>query len=239
MKLIQWNCQGSFRTKNQRILSLKPDILLVAECECSEKLKFGKLTPEPNDHYWYGENTNKGICLFSYSDYKIELLDSHNSRFKYILPYKVSNTKEAFILFAIWAMNDKENWVARYIGQVWLAINYYTELFREPTILFGDFNSNKIWDYKERVGNHSDVVRFLEDFNIKSLYHEKTGVEHGKEVDPTFFMFRKENKPYHIDYCFASEYFRKQEYEFHVGKYNEWCDLSDHAPIIVRFDDIK
>lgn len=54
MKLIQWNCQGAFRTKNDKILSFHPDIIIVSECEKPEKLKFGKLTPMPNDYLWYG-----------------------------------------------------------------------------------------------------------------------------------------------------------------------------------------
>lgn len=45
-------------------------------------------------------------------------------------------------------MDNKENYEARYIAQVWLAINYYNDLLDKPSILIGDFNSNKIWDKK-------------------------------------------------------------------------------------------
>jgi exodeoxyribonuclease-3 len=204
MRLIQWNCQGSFRTKNDKILSLRPDILTVSECEKPEKLKFGKLTPTPNDYYWYGDSDNKGIGIFSYSDYKLELLDSFNPEYRYILPFRISGNGQDFTLFAIWAMDNKEFPEARYIGQVWRAINYYKELLNNSTILVGDFNSNKIWDYKDRVGNHTSVVNKLRDYDIHSLYHEHSKENQGKETKPTFYMYRKLDKPYHIDYCFAS-----------------------------------
>jgi len=233
MKIIEWNSQGAFRKKNEKILSSNPDILIISECENEEKLKFGKLTPKPNDFFWYGDNPNKGIGIFSYSDYKFELMKEFNPKFRYIIPIIVTGKDNSFVLFAIWAMDNKENREARYIGQIWLAINYYSELLDNNTILIGDFNSNKIWDYKDRVGNHTDVVKRLKEKKIFSLYHEQNSVEHGKEKDPTFFMYRKKEKPYHIDYCFASDKILKNGVEFLVGKFNDWNDLSDHTPIII------
>ena len=235
MKIIEWNSQGAFRKKNEKILSLNPDILIVLECENEEKLKFGKLTPEPNDFFWYGESPNKGIGIFSYSDYKFELLKEFNPKFRYIIPIKVTGKNNSFVLFAIWAMDNKENREARYIGQIWLAINYYSDfLLNDNSILIGDFNSNKKWDYKDRVGNHSDVVDKLKEKKIFSLYHEKMKLEHGSEKTPTFYMYRKKQKPYHIDYCFASERFLKKGFDFSIGKVDDWIELSDHTPIIIE-----
>src|SRR5690606_21910920 len=128
----------------------------------------------------------------------IELLPVYNSEFRYILPFCVTGHGDTFTLFAIWAMNNKENYQGRYIGQVWAAINYYTTLLKSPAILVGDFNSNKIWDRKGRTGNHSDVVQKLTDNNINSVYHQYFSAEQGKEKHPTFFLHRQQNKPYHI-----------------------------------------
>ena len=150
MKIIEWNCQGAFRKKHGSILSHKPDILVVPECESEEKLKFGKLTPKPNEFIWFGDSPNKGIGIFSYSNYKLELLPSYNPNFRYIIPIKVTKGDNSFLLFAIWAMDNKEFPEARYIGQIWLAINYYQKLLHLPIILTGDFNSNKIWDDKKK-----------------------------------------------------------------------------------------
>jgi len=239
MRIIEWNCQGAFRKKNENIFSYNPDILIISECENENKLKFGKLTPKPSDFFWYGDNENKGIGIFSYSNYRFELMREFNPKFRYIIPLKVTNDKQSFLLFGIWAMGNKENHEARYIGQIWLAINYYTELFKNETILVGDFNSNKIWDYKERVGNHTDVVKFLEKKNIESLYHLKNQEEQGKENIATFYMYRKLEKPYHIDYCFASEQITKNGYDFSILNTNDWIKFSDHIPIKIEFNKIS
>lgn len=236
MKIIEWNSQGGFRNKNGRILSLLPDIAIIAECESENKLRFGDLTPIPNDFLWYGESENKGIGIFSYSDYKFELLQTFNPKFKFVIPMKVVGKDYSFLLFAIWAMNNKENPESSYIGQIWLAINFYTKYFSLPCILAGDFNSNKIWDKKDRIGNHSDMVRFLENKNIYSLYHKQQVIEQGKEVHPTFHLYRKLYKPYHIDYFFASETIISNGFEMEIGKIENWIDISDHLPLILNVE---
>lgn len=160
MRIIEWNCQGAFRNKNEKILTLQPDLLIILECESAEKLKFGKETPIPNDFYWYSKG-KKGVGIFSYSDYKIKSLKLFNPNFDYVVPLLVYNETNTFLVFAIWAMNNNEDHLKRYIGQVWLAVNFYKELFKDNIILIGDFNSNQIWDEKDRNGNHTDVVNLL------------------------------------------------------------------------------
>ena len=44
MRLITWNCQGAFRKKVDVILTQKPDILVVQECEHPDKLLFNSTT---------------------------------------------------------------------------------------------------------------------------------------------------------------------------------------------------
>lgn len=235
MRLITWNCQGAFRKKAEAILAYRPDILIVQESEHPDKFFFDSTTLKPNYYHWYGDSTHKGIGIYCYSDYKIELLTEFNPEFRYILPFRVTGHGHIFTLFAIWAMSNKENYAARYIGQIWNAINHYSDLLDGPTMLVGDFNSNKVWDSKKRVGNHSDVVRKLGDNNIYSLYHKYFNFEQGGEKHPTFFLQRKQNKPYHIDYCFASTEIADRVKKIEIGTYEEWIGLSDHAPIIIDF----
>jgi len=236
MKIITWNCNMAFRKKADYILAYKPDILIVPECEHPDKLKFNVDTPKPNDILWFGKNQNKGLGIFSYGDFKFTLLDSHNPIFQMVIPIAVKGGGNDFTLLAIWAMDNKENHAARYIGQVWLAINYYKDLLNNSTIIIGDFNSNKIWDYKDRVGTHSDVVRRLEEKGIYSSYHLIHNQIQGNEIHPTLFMYRNKNKPYHIDYCFASKELTDKLHSVEIGEYDFWIQHSDHMPVIVTFD---
>ena len=191
MRLISWNCQGAFRKKADYILRQKPDLLIVQECESIEKLAFEATKLKPTASYWYGSNPHKGVGIFSYSAWRFELLDIFNPAFRYVLPFRVSGYGREFILLAIWAMDDKENRKASYIGQTWQAIHFYTDLLNNSTVLMGDFNSNTIWDRKDRNGNHSDMVLQLVNKNIHSLYHKHFGQEQGKEEHPTFFSAAK------------------------------------------------
>lgn len=236
MKLISWNCQGAFRKKADKILELQPDVLVIQECEHPEKLKFSPTTPTPNYTHWHSDGGKKGIAIFSYSDYKFELLPEFNPEFRYILPFRLIGNGQTYTFFAIWAMDNKENYEARYIGQIWLAMNHYSNLLDNSTIIIGDFNSNKIWDYKDRVGNHSSVVNNLKDKEIYSVYHEYFNEEQGKEKQPTLYMYRKKEKPYHIDYCFVSANILDKIKDVEVGTHEEWTTHSDHSPLIIEFE---
>lgn len=205
MKIITWNCNMAFRKKAHLILAYKPDILIVPECEHPEKLIFPEDTRKPADILWFGKNKNKGLAIFSYSNYRFKVLDNHNQSLQMIIPITVTGGQFTFNLFAIWANNPTDR-DGQYVEQIWKAIHHYDSLLTDTkTILVGDFNSNKIWDRKRRQGNHSNVVKFLEDKGIFSSYHFYYKQVQGKEEHPTLYMYRHKDKPYHIDYCFVSE----------------------------------
>jgi exodeoxyribonuclease III len=236
MKLITWNCQGAFRKKADFILDHKPDILVVQECEHTDKLLFSSTTQRPNEFLWFGDYIPKGLGIFSYSSYKFKLHDQYNPAFKTIVPISVTGGQLDFTLFAIYANNpqDKKN---QYIGQVWKAINYYDKLLNNgPIILTGDFNSNKIWDKLYREGNHSAVISRLADKGLQSIYHRHLDQLQGKENHPTFFLYRHQDKPYHIDYCFASADIYNKLEKFEIGAYDSYIAHSDHLPLLFKFD---
>lgn len=226
----------AFRKKAEFILTHNPDIVIISECENPEKLKFSNEVQTPNDILWYGTNPNKGLGVLSYSNYHFQLLNCHNPDFKNILPIAITGGKVDFTLFAIWANNpaDKDG---AYISQVWKAINYYEDLIKETkTILIGVFNSNTIWDKPRRKGNHTTVVNKLADKNIFSTYHKYFNQIQGQEQHPTLYLYKHENKPYHIDYCFASNDFMEVLESVEVGNYKDWTLHSDHKPLIINFN---
>ena len=235
MKIITWNCNMAFRKKAGFILAHKPDILIVPECEHPDKLRFAAGIPKPTDTLWFGQNKNKGLGVFSYSDFRFTVLDNHNEALKMIVPIDVSNAQYCFNLFAIWANNPADP-DGQYVTQVWKALRHYQHLFADkPTVLTGDFNSNTIWDRPKREGNHSTVVQLLEEKGIHSCYHQHFKQAQGSEAHPTLYLYRHKNKPYHLDYCFVSADMLKHLGSVEVGNHEVWCQHSDHVPVMVTF----
>lgn len=235
MKIITWNCQGAFRKKAEFIVTHKPDILIIPECEHPDKLKFKSDIQLPSDSVWFGKNPNKGLGVFSYNGYKLKLLDIHNPDFKFVLPLSVSNDKISLTLFAIWSQKPENH--DNYTVQVWNAVNYYTDLLEEKNlVLAGDFNSNSIWDKPRRVSNHSNLVEYLKNKNISSAYHFYHKQTQGQEKDKTLFMQRNKDRPYHIDYCFASADLIDRIENVEIGSYDQWTTHSDHSPLSIKFD---
>ncbi|MES2646977.1 MAG: endonuclease/exonuclease/phosphatase family protein [Bacteroidota bacterium] len=199
MKIITWNCNMAFRKKASIILTQKPDILIIVECEHPDKLLYEDETPKPTDLLWFGKNQHKGLAIFSYGNYRFKTLENHNENFKMIIPLEITGGHFNFTLYLVWAHNPGDE-DGRYITQVWKAITYYDNLLTDkPSMLIGDFNSNTIWDNKKnRMGSHSAVVKQLEDKGIFSTYHIHHKQTPGTEKHPTFYLYRHENKPYHI-----------------------------------------
>ena len=225
----------AFRKKAGHILAYKPDILVVPECEHPDKLKFNDEVQKPTDILWFGENKNKGLGIFSYSNFKFKLIKTHNPEFKMIVPIAVTGSNFKFTLFAVWANNPADP-DGVYVEQVWKALQHY-KLSRKNTILAGDFNSNTIWDRKYRTGNHSHVVDHLYKKRITSCYHLHYNQTQGGEAHPTYYLYRHKDKPYHLDYCFASSDLMNKIKSVEIGDYDLWKQYSDHVPVMVTFND--
>ena len=235
MRLITWNCQMAFRKKWPTLMVYQPDIMVIQECEQLAKYKESERIPGVSDFLWVGDNVNKGVAVISFNGIKLERAEEYIPDFKYIVPVNVMSEVK-MKLWAVWAMPVKNNRAASYVGQVWQAVNYYASYLRHhDTILTGDFNSNAIWDNQRKNGNHTMVVEFLRQFGIESLYHWQSGEKPGEESQPTFFLTKNREKPFHLDYCFLSSDLIDRDAKMAVGKVKDWIHLSDHVPLIVDF----
>ena len=250
MKIISWNCAGAFRKKYQQIEALNPDILIIQECENPDKYRNEFKNFSYKDYIWEGENESKGIGIFfkpifnlnklnwngTYSiidpDFKSNLTTWKTNELKQFISVSITNDLN---LLAVWT-KGKDNQIFKYIGQFWKFILANKEHINEkPTIMIGDFNSNTIWDKIDRWWNHSEVIKILDSWNYRSLYHEINLESQGNEKTPTFYLQRKLEKPYHIDYIFIPKSFINKS-RLEIGKYKDWIHLSDHMPLIFEYD---
>jgi exodeoxyribonuclease-3 len=226
----------AFRKKVGLLLKYEPDILIIPECEHPDKLKQESRSIKFTNMLWFGKNPNKGLGIFSFNDFILNVSENYNENFKIIVPLEVTKQQFSFNLFAVWA-NNPEDKDGRYITQVWKAISYYNIILKDSnTILIGDFNSNTIWDKPKREGNHTTVVKLLEEKKVFSTYHLHFKQLQGKEEHPTLYMYRHKEKSYHIDYCFASIDMINHLQNVEIGDYEFWCQYSDHVPLIATFN---
>lgn len=166
--------------------------------------------------------------------YQLKVHPSYSEYFRYIVPIEVTG-KEEFILLAVWSQKANTKFES-YIGQIYHAIKHYEALLEKPCIIVGDWNSNKVFDSIKRVGNHTTVVEHLKEKGIESGYHRYFNEEHGHETKPTHYFWRKHERPFHLDYLFASKSLLDRMRHFEVGSFDEWIAYSDHVPLMAEFD---
>ncbi|MFK4469761.1 endonuclease/exonuclease/phosphatase family protein [Bacillus sp. RC252] len=235
MKIVAWNAGMAFRKKIDKILPLKANILVISECEKPEKWERSVVQNSTDNFLWEGDNPNKGIGIITLDKrYKIEIHPDYDKKFRYIIPLKVNGEQE-FIMFAVWSQKGEKRY-SSYIGQIYLALEKYASLLKEPCIIVGDWNSSKVFDHIKRVKTHSEVVKFLEGFGIKSAYHHFSKEEHGEESKATHYFRKEKARPFHIDFLFASEILLDQLKSFHIGSREDWIEFSDHMPISAEFN---
>jgi len=246
MKIVTWNCNGALRNKLDCLNELDADLYVIQECENPNKST--KLFQKwAGSFLWVGENPNRGIGVFAKNDLIIQKL---NWRRKYTLPgapkgsesatWRTEDLKE-FLPFRV---NDQFNALAvwtkqspggtfSYAGQLWKYLQSHGKNIKaDDCILLGDLNSHVRFDRQGRWWNHSDNVRILNALGLKSVYHEQFGLAQGAEEDPTFYMYRHKDRPYHMDYIFASNVLCQRS-TMTCHDPDDWLRYSDHIPLEV------
>ena len=247
MRIITWNCAGALRKKTNEIDVLDADILVIQECEnpLESTIEYQKWA---GDFLWVGKNKNKGLGIFPKKGNKIKQLNWHGEfkinglktkssstqwtteELELFLPFSINSTYTAL---GVWTKGSDDQ-AFSYIGQFWKYLQIHaTDLNSPNTIIIGDFNSNTIWDKKDRWWSHSDIMRELSEINIESSYHYQTHDPQGQETIPTFFHRKNLNKVYHIDYALLSSNLLPQS-KVVIGRPDDWLTISDHVPLSVE-----
>jgi endonuclease/exonuclease/phosphatase family metal-dependent hydrolase len=232
VKIVTWNCNCSLRSKKHLLDDIGADLIIVQECEDPSRS-----TDDYRDwagtHEWIGENEHKGLGVFARGSTRVSPLQWPAEGLHSFLPCQVN---DQITLVAVWTKGG--NSIREFVRQSLEYIELHKEKLAQPgTVLCGDFNSNSKWDHLRRKGNHSHVVSELRKLGIHSMYHELTKERQGEERTPTFYLNRKVDKPYHLDYVFASsDLICGAPSALKVGTPDLWLEHSDHMPIIVELD---
>ena len=102
-----------FREDSKKILPLKPDILIIPECE-----NFN--LSDQSDSHWVGDNQSKGLGVFTFNGFKIELYKDYSDDYKYILPLVISKEEESYHVMGIWTQKvgekkkDHQNYIRQF-----------------------------------------------------------------------------------------------------------------------------
>jgi exonuclease III len=230
MRIVSWNCNGALRKKLHALHELDADVCIVQECEDPARCQDREYTSWAQNHLWVGTNKNRGLGIFAKPGITLENLPLELGPLESFLPCKVNGQ---ISLLAAWT-REANSPTFRYIGQLWKFLQLHEQFLNtEHAALIGDLNSNACWDVWDRWWNHSDVVRQLEDIGLYSLYHHTHGQTQGKESTPTFYMHRRLERPYHIDYAFLSASLRNDA-TLDIGSPAAWLEFSDHMPLVIK-----
>lgn len=232
MILVSWNCAGAFRTKFSALAQFDADVYVVQECEDPANSTHEGYKQWASNYLWVGGNKNCGLGVFARKSVRLERLPLESGGLELFLPCKINDIA---CLLAVWTKHANSP-TFQYIGQLWKFIEVHKHsLARTPLLVVGDLNSNVRWDKWDRWWNHSDVVRELRALGTESAYHHTRSVAQGAEPDPTFFLQRNLQKPYHIDYAFLPAAWL-DGCSVSIGDAAEWITLSDHMPVRVAFN---
>ena len=224
MRIISWNCQMGYAGKQEAILALQPDVLLLQEC--SEKHIKESKAPFAQ---WVGNNPYKGLGVLGFGNHAYTLHALYTPAYPCFLPVRIE--EEQLTILAVWAhVKEKQE---RYVRITHQAIGHYRPLLEGGlSIAMGDFNSNSIWDRAHPGCSHSDLVARLEQLQMTSVYHAQTQELQGKETASTFYLYRHRDKGYHLDYAFVSRRLLKQAH-LTIPDGPIWLTRSDHLPLLL------
>ena len=236
MRLVAWNCAMGLERKFAALRSLHPDIAILSEVACPERLRtqLPELAGVPI--VWVGENPAKGLAVLSFAGDELALDSSYQRTNQFIAPVHVTG-QNSFRLLAAWDHNDRREGLNKRPGPLLRALDDSSDFCKcDDLVVAGDFNNNPRWDRPNGPNNMMQISGELMKRGLVSLYHNKTGLPFGAEVQGTYWHHRK--TPYHIDYIFVPTAWIKNLISFEIGSFSDWCQtgLSDHAPLIADFE---
>ena len=228
MKIISYNISNSKQWKIDRLLEMNADIYVVPEITCPEQAKLPdgyEMAWNGIQWQWQGKDYWKGLGIIWKKGEGI-VPEWYNPDLFYAIPLLVDD----IIILAFWPTKRKnvtDNKLYPQIAQELIA--EYAPHFKDKKVLIiGDYNCYvNQFDYSEKYGDILRIKEILEGYGLKSVYHERTGEDFGKEMKPTYYHMFKEDRPFFIDYAFTN----MKPFAYEIGQWDK--DMSDHCPQMI------
>ena len=225
MRLVVWNCNMAAHRKVEALLTLRPDVAVLAECAGPGVPASAPIYAAASSHVWAGLVPVKGLAALGFGDWRVTRAGPSNEA-GIALPVHLDGPV-AFNLLALWTQ------APGYVEAAHAALDAHASFLGSgAAMVAGDLNSNAIWDRLHRPRNHSALVARMEALGLVSAYHRHHGEAQGAETRATYFHHRHPDEPFHIDHAFVSEAAKLQAVE--VGDPAEWLRWSDHMPIVIE-----
>lgn len=222
LRLVVWNCNGRFRIKHSALGRLQPDIAIIPEA--SEDFAEGLLVAHSSS-LWVGAKAKGGLGVLALNGWSLERADVDVEQ-RFFLPCVAMRGRSRIQVVAVCAKKTTD-----YVSPTLEALQNLSDFISAgPTIFAGDFNGSVQFD-DSRPNPFTLVIDSLDHLNMRSAWHHFRGEKFGEETAHTYYMYRRHDKCFHIDYAFVSKVFDLEAVR--IGGYAEWCKLSDHAPISV------
>ncbi len=205
MKIISYNINDCYPWKVENLLEMDADIWVVPEMTCPENANL----PDSLEMAWYGISyfwksqrwKGLGIIWKKGIGYVPEWF---NQELYYAIPLVVGD----MLILAIWPTKKKnvtDQMLYPQIAQQ--IINEYAPHFKDyvKVLVIGDFNCyvNQV-DSSQEYGDILRIDDILQNYGLKSIYHQQTGETLGKESKATYYHRFKEESPFFLDYAYSN-----------------------------------
>lgn len=249
MKIVSWNCHygldankfkevvtnGTFKDADVYAFQevLENEFISIPEFEKGGEYKY---------RHWYGDHEEYGDCHISRGaegdlgivliskTYKIQRFDQGRIKFRYVVPYILTNGNEKFILIHVWTKSKPDG----YIKPIYDALEYYKEQFEnegiEKIIMLGDFNFGiKFRDEKSK----KELAAIEEKINKLS-----GGLSRSDKFENCETFRWDKNKEYYFNDCIYTKNIKMKDDDIEIGNKEEWIEsnLSDHCPIMAELE---
>lgn len=230
LRIIAWNCAGVFVRNAAQLAVLNSDICIVPEAlEAHSKV----LDAANYNVHWHGDDGKRGLLIAAKRSWSIDVVQTASRRHMVLASVRREDISVSVI--GVWAMRGLDG----YTGAVRDGLDALLPLVARSENVFcaGDFNASPVFDVQlpaaQRFG---EISERLHEAGLTSLWHHRSGEAFGSETCATYHHQWKSGQPFHIDFAFASKALIDRCRSFEIGKFDPWCQSSDHMPLIADFD---